>query len=259
MKERKIIRQIAGSAILAVTVAVAFVAAAGSEPVAHADEIQGSVTASGAAVTAEVPQETPLQPAAFPPIGTVTIQGVKKAASLKEATLTWSQTGEGEGCVIMRKTGKGAFAEIARVADGTPGNKTYVDRNVKPGKTYTYQVYLWRTQTDGTVENGVCTNSMSVKLIPGKIKGLKAKKGRGKITVTWKKTKNITGYQVYTKVFVKGIKLKYSKARTLKAKTRKYKRGMLVKGMKYGFKVRTYKKVNGKKIYGPFATVTKRY
>lgn len=216
----------------------------------HADETTSNVT-SGTSVEPIITQPTPL--------GTSTVTGAKKAASLKQVTLTWSQTGEAQGYVIMRQAGKGAFAEIARVADGAPGKKTYVDQAVKPGTTYTYQVHLWRTRADGTVETGVCKNSMSVSLVPGKVKGLKAKKGRGKITITWKKTKNITGYQVYTKVFVKGIKMKYSKVRTLKPKTRKYKRGMLVKGMKYGFKVRAYKKVNGKKIYGPFTTVTKRY
>lgn len=75
--------------------------------------------------------------------------------------------------------------------------------------------------------------------------------------VTWKKTKSVSGYQVYTKVFVKGIKTKYSRAKTQKG--RSYKRGMLVHGMKYGFMVRAYKKVNGKKIYGPFTVVKKRY
>ena len=97
----------------------------------------------------------------------------------------------------------------------------------------------------------------SVKLVPGEIKGLKAKKRGRKIVVTWKKTKSVSGYQVYTKVFVKGIKTKYSRAKTQKG--RSYKRGMLVHGMKYGFMVRAYKKVNGKKIYGPFTAVKKRY
>lgn len=239
--------------MLGVTVLTAgLVCVTGNGVPASADEMAGSIV-SGSAVIPVVPQESPL--------GTSTMTGAKKAASLKQVTLTWSQTGEAQGYVIMRQAGKGAFVEIARVADGTPGTKTYVDKTVKPGSKYTYQVHLWRTRADGTVDTGVCTNSTSVSLVPGKVKGLKAKKGRGKITITWKKTKNITGYQVYTKVFVnvKGIKTKYNKARTLKSKTRKYKRGMLVKGMKYGFKVRAYKKVNGKKIYGPFATVTKRY
>lgn len=226
------------------------VSVAGSGMSASADVAAGGAV-SGSAVGPEVSQENPL--------GISTMTGAKKAASLKQATLTWTQTGEAQGYIVMRKTGKGSYVEVARMTDGVPGNKVFVDKTVKPGTSYIYQVNLWRTRADGTVETGVCTNTVSVSLVPGKVKGLKAKKSRRKITVTWKKTKNITGYQVYTKVFVKGIKLKYSRAKTLKTKTRKYVRGMLVKGMKYGFKVRTYKKVNGKKIYGPFATVTKRY
>lgn len=236
----------------AIVLAAGLVSVAGGDLSVSADEITGGVV-SGSAVEPVVVPETPL--------GTSTMTGAKKAASLKQTTLSWTQAGEAHGYVVMRKTGKGAYEEVARVEDAMPGNKVYVDKTVKPGASYVYQVNLWRTRADGTVETGICTNTASVSLVPGKVKGLKAKKSRGRITITWKKTKNISGYQVYTKVFVKvkGIKLKYSKAKTLKTKTRKYKRGMLVRGMKYGFKVRTYKKVNGKKIYGPFATVTKRY
>lgn len=214
----------------------------------HADESMGEA-ASGSAAQVEVSQANPL--------GTVTVTGAKKDTSLKKVTLTWSSAAEAQGYVIQRKTGKGNFAEIARVTDAAPGNKTYVDSKVQPGVTYTYQVCPWRILADGTIETGSCAKAVSVSLVPGKVKGLKAKKGRGRITVTWKKTAGATGYQVYTKVFVKGIKMKYSRAKT--QKSRKYKRGMLVRGMKYGFKVRAYKKVNGKKIYGPFTTVTKRY
>ena len=92
---------------------------------------------------------------------------------------------------------------------------------------------------------------------PGKVKGLKVKKSHGKFIVTWKKVPGASGYQVYTKVYVKGIRTKYSKAKTLKS--RKFKRGILVRHMKYGFKVRAYKKIKGKKVYGAFATKTKRY
>lgn len=215
---------------------------------AVAEEMTGEA-ASGGAVQIVTPQVNPM--------GTVTVMGAKKDASLKKVTLTWSFAAEAQGYVIQRKAKKGNYAEIARVTDATSGTKTYVDSSVKPGSSYTYQICPWRVQADGTVETGSCAKTASVSLVPGRVKGLKAKKGRGRITVTWKKTSGVTGYQIYTKVFVKGMKMKYSRAKTQKA--RKYKRGMLVRGMKYGFKVRAYKKVNGKKIYGPFATVTKRY
>ncbi len=224
------------------------VAVAGGSMSAYADEASGNaVSGAGATVVVEQPN----------PLGVSSMTGAKKAASLKKVTLTWTQSGEAQGYVIMRKTGQGAFTEIARVSDGTPGSRTYEDTSVKPGTSYVYQVNLWRIRQDGTLEMGSCMNTVSVKLVPGKVKGLKAKKKRKTIVVTWKKTKNVTGYQVYTKVFVKGFKMKYSRAKTLKG--RKYKRGMLVRGMKYGFRVRAYKKVGKKKVYGPFSTVTKRY
>ena len=205
--------------------------------------------ASGSSVTIETPAETPL--------GAAVITAAKKAPSLKQVTITWTQSGEAQGAVIFRKSEKSDFAEIARISDGTPGNKMYVDKSVKAGKTYIYQVCVFRTRADGTTQMQTEAKTASVKLVPGKIKGLKAKKRGRKIVVTWKKTKSVSGYQVYTKVFVKGIKTKYSRAKTQKG--RSYKRGMLVHGMKYGFMVRAYKKVNGKKIYGPFTTVKKRY
>lgn len=206
--------------------------------------------ASGGAVTVQPSPVVTVQP--LPEIGAVTLLSVKRATSLKKVTITWSAVGNAQGYYVMRKLSGGVYENIATVA-----GLSYEDLSVEAGKTYIYQVTAFQTQPDGTVSAGTCTNEKSIALVPGKVKGLKVKRGRGKFTVTWKKTSGATGYQVYTKVFVKGIKMKYSKAKTLKK--RKYKRGMLVRKMKYGFKVRAYKKVNGKKIYGPFSTVTKRY
>ena len=182
----------------------------------------------------------------------VTVFSVKKSTSLKKVTVAWKAVSNVNGYYVMRKTGKGAYQTIASVTA-----TSYVYTSVKAGKKYTYQVVAWSKAPTGAIKTGVAANAKSISLVPGKVTGLKVKKGRRKFTVTWKKTNGATGYQVYTKVYVKGIKMKYSKAKTLKS--RKYKRGMLVKGMKYGFKVRAYKKVNGKKVYGPFTTKTRRY
>lgn len=204
--------------------------------------------ASGSGVTIETPAETPL--------GAAVITAAKKASSLKQVTITWTQSGEAQGAVIFRKSEKSDFAEIARISDGTPGNKTYVDKSVKAEKLTFIRSRV--PYTCGWYDTGADRGkTASVKLVPGKIKGLQARKRGRKIVLTWKKTKSVSGYQVYTKVFVKGIKTKYSRAKTQKG--RSYKRGMLVHGMKYGFMVRAYKKVNGKKIYGPFTAVKKRY
>ena len=79
-----------------------------------------------------------------------------------------------------------------------------------------------------------------------KVKGLKAKSKKLKFTVSWKKTKEAGGYQVQYKL--KSAK-KFS---TLKASVSKTKAASkkLKKGKKYIFRVRTWKKVAGKKVYG---------
>ena len=84
-----------------------------------------------------------------------------------------------------------------------------------------------------------------------KVKGLKVTCKARKFTVSWTKNKKASGYQVqYRK---KGAK-KFSnlkKATTkLKVKSKKLK-----KGKKYQFRVRTYKVINGKKVYGKWTKV----
>lgn len=192
-----------------------------------------------------------LQDNSLPPAN-VKILSIKKETSLKTVTLTWGAVSGANGYYVMRKSGKGVYQTVACVT-GT----SYKDTSVKAGTKYTYEIRAWYKTPLGILKIGGTQGAKSINLIPGKVTGMKVKKKRGRFIVTWKKTKGATGYQVYTKVYVKGIKMKYTKAKTLKK--RKYKRGMLVKGMKYGFKVRAYKKVNGKKVYGPFTMKKKRY
>ena len=82
-----------------------------------------------------------------------------------------------------------------------------------------------------------------------KVKGLKVKVKIRKFTLTWKKTKGASGYQVqYRK---KGAK-KFSSLKTTKLKVRKKK---LKKNKKYQFRVRTYVKIEGKPVYGKWTRI----
>ena len=79
-----------------------------------------------------------------------------------------------------------------------------------------------------------------------KVKGLKAKSKKLKFKVSWKKTKGAGGYQVQYKL-KSAKKFSTLKASVSKAKVTSKK---LKKGKKYIFRVRTWKKVAGKKVYG---------
>jgi len=169
----------------------------------------------------------------------------KKAKSLKKVTVTWNKDTRVTDYYLFRRTGLGNYVKIAVLKENQ-----YIDNNVKPGKTYSYYVSAY----DTAVERTGPVARLSLK--PGEVKGLKAKKIRGGVSLKWKKTKNVSGYQVQMKFFVKGFKTSYNHVKfTTK---RKFKRKMLVKGRKFGFRIRAYKKVNGKRIYGKFKTITKR-
>lgn len=77
-----------------------------------------------------------------------------------------------------------------------------------------------------------------------KVSLVSVKAGKKKATVKWKRNTTFSGYQIYYKQSGKKAKYTYASS-TASSKTIK----SLKKGKKYTFKVRGYKKMNGKTIY----------
>ena len=76
-----------------------------------------------------------------------------------------------------------------------------------------------------------------------------------KATVSWKKVSKANGYEIYRANKKAG---KYKKIKTVKnAKVVKLTDKKLKKGKRYFYKVRTYKVVDGKKVYGKWSNVAK--
>lgn len=77
------------------------------------------------------------------------------------------------------------------------------------------------------------------------------KAGKRKIVLSWKKSSDATGYQIYRATKKNG---KYKKIKTIKKRnTIKYTNKRLKKGKRYYYKVRAYKKVSGKTYYSSFS------
>ena len=91
---------------------------------------------------------------------------------------------------------------------------------------------------------------------PSRVVKLKIKKSsKRSVKISWKKQKNASGYEVYrstkkNKSFKKITTLK-------KAGKVTYVNKKLKKGKTYYYKVRAYKVVSGKKVYGKFSTIKK--
>ena len=100
------------------------------------------------------------------------------------------------------------------------------------------------------------TKCVTITVKPKKTAGLKVKKGKKRMTVSWKRDTKATGYQItyaQNKNFKKGRKnITISKNKTVKKTIKKLKARKT-----YYVKVRAYKKVGKTKIYGAYSKVTK--
>lgn len=96
------------------------------------------------------------------------------------------------------------------------------------------------------------TVKKTFKIEPGRTTSLKQSKTTytSKIKLTWNKVKGATGYEVYRATAKDG---KYRKIKTLKSKS--FTDSSLESGTNYYYKVRAYKKVSGKKVYGTYSKV----
>lgn len=106
--------------------------------------------------------------------------------------------------------------------------------------------------------NGFAYKNMNVKPVavtskPKKVANVKAKAGKKRMTVTWKRDKNVKGYQItyaQKKNFKKAKNVAITKNKTTKKVIKKLKTGK-----KYYVKVRAYKKSGNKKVYGAYSKV----
>lgn len=176
----------------------------------------------------------------------------KKDAGLTKATINWSAVNGAGSYNVYRKSGKGQYT-----LRGISAGLSFTDTGLKAGTTYKYKVTPVFAASDGETIEGYASKEVSVAMVPAKLKGVNAKGVRGGVQVRWKRNKNVSGYQVYMKVHVKGFKTKFNRVKTIKKnKITGYRYKMAVRGMKYSFKVRSFKKIKGKKIFSPYVTVS---
>ncbi len=135
---------------------------------------------------------------------------------------------------------------------GKTSDTSYKVKKLKAGTTYKFRVRAYKN-IDGTQYFGSYTSSLktTTKTATPKISKLSTKSK--KVTVNWKKVSGASGYEVYMSTSKNG---KYSKVKTIKnGKTVKYTKSSLKKNKKYYFKIRTYRTINGQKVYSSYSSV----
>lgn len=108
-------------------------------------------------------------------------------------------------------------------------------------------------EDDPTTTEPTTPSISKPKPTPAKVTGLKAKAGRKYMTVSWKKAKNASGYQV---AYAANKSFKSAKNMTTSKTTAKLKK--LKSKKTYYVKVRAYRKSGGVMYYGSYSNIVKK-
>lgn len=194
-----------------------------------------------------------------------------------EIGIYWEPVQSAEGYLIYRSNG--IDEKLLTIAD--KDTTCYTDSTVKEGNIYTYKVVPYLGVEFGETENPVTVAAKEIKsetekLVPGsgkggennkniipsvsKVKKFKAKAGKNKLKLSWKKLSGISGYQIQIS---KKKNFKDAKIISVSESKKKYTRKNLQANKKYYIRIRAYKTypdVQGyiQKAYGKWTKSSKK-
>ena len=183
--------------------------------------------------------------------------GNAKSVNSKSIKITWKKCKNVSGYVVYRNNKRLA------VIKGSNKN-TYTDKKIQSGKSYKYSVKAYRQYKKKRVY------SAKSKTVTGKAMAGKNSSGLGtpeltairffrsgapyadgvEYGTTWKKIKGADGYQVESKEYGWKTASAYKAIKKTKGTSASIQFSDIYK---FGFRVRAYKIVNGKTVYGPYS------
>ncbi len=174
----------------------------------------------------------------------------KLSGDYNNVKVTWKKSTGADGYyVYYKKASASKYSTKNRIAT-TKLSKTF--KNLKNGVKYTFKVVPYFKSGDTKYTSIKYKTATATTLKKLKQPSIKRVSG-GKVSLKWQCISGASGYQVYWAASKKG---KYKKLCDYSSKYN----GVTFsvgKGEPYWYKTRAYKKVNGKKIYGPWSDAKK--
>ena len=164
-----------------------------------------------------------------------------RSAGTTSVKLTWGKAAGADKYKVYRATSARGTYKLVK----TTSSLSTTDRKLTTGKNYYYKVRA----LGGRNFYSSYTAFAKVKPVPAKVT-LKAKAGKRSATLSWTKVSGASGYKVY-----RATKKNGSYKRIFTTTKTKVVNKSLKKGKTYYYKVRAYKTVKGKKIYGAYSAV----
>ena len=174
------------------------------------------------------------------------------SAGYSSIRLSWKKVGGAYGYVIYRSTSKnGGYKAIATIKKGKI--TSYTNKKLSAGKTYYYKLRPFKTVKNKRQYMSYSA-VVSARPVPGRVNFTKATAGTRKAVLRWKKVSGASGYQIYRSTSKDSG---YKWVSTVSSRRASYTNSKLKKGQTYYYKIRAYRKVGNKKVYGTFSVVRK--
>jgi fibronectin type 3 domain-containing protein len=168
-----------------------------------------------------------------------------KISSANTAKVSWKKVSGASGYEVdYRASAKDKFTMIKDVK-----KISYTHKKLAYNTTANYRVRAYQTTASGKVY-GSYSKTVKIKVLPLAPRFANARTGKsGQAVLSWKKVNAIDGYAIYQST-KKSTKFKI--AAIITAKQQSFTVKKLMKGKRYFFKIKSFKKVNGKKIFSPY-------
>lgn len=203
-----------------------------------------------ASITIHYNSTRPSQTVITPPKAVTNVKAA--SAGYNSIKITWKRNSAAAGYEIYRSKNKNSTYKRIRTVTS---NKTTscTDKNLTTGTTYYYKIKAYKT-SEKIKKYSAYSKIASAKPALSKpvVTSVKTA-GSKKLAVKWKKVTGANGYEIYRSTKKNG---KYQKVKTItKGTTISFKDVKLTKGKIYYYKIKSYRKVNKKKVYSTFSTV----
>lgn len=161
-------------------------------------------------------------------------------ASATSVRVSWGKVSNAKKYTVYRSTKKSSGFKAVK----TTTSRSFTSTGLTCGKTYYFKVKAINGSKSST------SSVKSIKVKPVKVSSLKLEKGCTYLKLSWAKSSGAGGYEIYSSSSKNAA---YKKIASTSSTS--YKNTGLKLGATRYYKVRAYKTVNSKKVYGNFSSV----